>query len=220
MIHSLNFPSYHACLLAGPWHGMHIPSQFSSAQPISEPKQKDGMTSESLSAETGRQLLLARIRKISYRSTLDCTHPLICHPFNSSLSHFLVCTHGKALFSTYQPAWDRIHNFFPLKSKNGKTNSNSKRQEKPHRRTLIPSPRNRVPKIKNPQSMYGKRRVGALKSTAAACNHPWKQITCKKERRSKVQGGKLKAKAIMIPPRRNAQYQSGWKNCRQKYCSG
>jgi hypothetical protein len=31
LIHSLNFPSYHACLLAGRWHGMHIPSQFSSA---------------------------------------------------------------------------------------------------------------------------------------------------------------------------------------------
>jgi hypothetical protein len=63
LIHSLNFPSYHACLLAG---GMVCTSHLSSAQPISEPKQKDGMTSdpESLSAETGRQLLLACIRKI------------------------------------------------------------------------------------------------------------------------------------------------------------
>lgn len=87
LIHSLNFPSYHACLLAG---GMVCTSHLRSAQPISEPKQKDGMTSdpESLSAETGRHLLLACIRKISYRSTLDCIHPLICRPFNPSLFPF------------------------------------------------------------------------------------------------------------------------------------
>lgn len=117
LIHSLNSPSCHACLLAG---GMVCASHLCSVQPISEPEQKDGMTSdpESLSAETGRQPLLACIRKFHIVApSIAFIHRYPVHSI-PPFSHFLVCTHGKALFSTYQPAWDRIHNFF---SRNPKT---------------------------------------------------------------------------------------------------